>query len=70
MNILVKGNMLITGSQLLNNVYNKNITITGNWTDNCANGFVPGTGQVSFEGTVMHKPSHPIGPEHFYNFEN
>ena len=66
--ILVKGNMLITGSQLLNNVYNRNIIIWKNWTDNFVNGFVPGTGLVSFEGTALQTIT-PNGTEHFYKLK-
>ncbi|MBN1789488.1 MAG: hypothetical protein JW830_03250, partial [Bacteroidales bacterium] len=68
MNILVKGNFLITGSQLLNDVYHKNITLFGNWNDEVINGFVPGKGLVSFEGTAPQTITGP-DPEHFYNFK-
>ena len=68
MNILVKGNLLITGSQLINSVYNKNITVWGNWTDNVASGFVPGTGMVSLEGTSLQTINTP-NPEHFYRLK-
>jgi gliding motility-associated-like protein len=66
-NLLVKGNLLITGSQLINSTYNKNITLWGTWTDNVANGFAPGKGTVSFEGTSMQTIVTP-NPEHFFNF--
>ncbi len=65
MNILVKGSLLISESQLINSVYNKNITVWGNWTDNVASGFVPGTGMVSLEGTSLQTISTTSGPEHF-----
>ncbi|HLO60057.1 MAG TPA: gliding motility-associated C-terminal domain-containing protein [Bacteroidales bacterium] len=68
MNIVVNGNMLITQSQLLNNVYNKNITIKGNWTDNWLNGFVPGTGLVSFSGTTQQQIT-ANGTESYYNLQ-
>jgi gliding motility-associated-like protein len=68
MNIVVNGNMLITQSQLLNNVYNKTITIKGNWTDTWPNGFVPGTGLVSFSGTTQQQIT-SNGPESFYNLK-
>ena len=67
--ILVQGNLLIKESPLLNNVYNKKITLKGNWVDEYLNGFVPGTGMVSFEGTgPLAQTVTPNGTEHFYNF--
>ncbi len=68
MNILVRGNLLISGSQLINSVYNRNITLWGNWTDQVASGFVPGTGMVSLEGTSLQTINTP-NPEHFYKLK-
>jgi len=51
----VNGDLTISsGSELNNTLYNKNITIEGDWTDlnTSANGFVPGTGTVTFAGTT------------------
>lgn len=67
-NLLIKGNLLITGSQVNNTLYNKNITLMGNWTDNVSNGFVPGTGMVSCMGTSLQTINTP-NPEHFYHFK-
>ncbi len=67
MNLLIKGNIIIRSSQLINSSYNKNIIVWGNWDDNFTNGFVPGTGLVSFEGTSQQTISTP-SPENFYNF--
>ncbi len=64
MNILVKGNLLISGSQLINSVYNKNITLWGNWTDLVSSGFIPGTGMVSLEGNTL-QTINSAGPELF-----
>ncbi len=66
-NLLIKGNLLITGSQVNNTLYNKDIIIWGNWTDSYANGFLPGKGVVSFEGSALQTITTP-NPEHFYNF--
>ncbi len=67
-NLLVRGNLLITGSQVNNTLYNKNITLLGNWTDNEPNGFVPGTGMVSCMGTSLQTINTP-NPEHFYHLK-
>jgi gliding motility-associated-like protein len=67
-NLLIKGNLLITGSEVNNTLYNKNITLLGNWTDNVSNGFVPGTGMVSFMGTAL-QTINTLNPEHFYHFK-
>ncbi len=53
-NMKVQGDLLIEdGTQLSNANYNKNLTILGDWTDGntAQNGFVPGTGKVTFSGT-------------------
>ncbi len=57
-NMRILGNLAIaagTGT-LSNTLYNKNITILGNWTDNntsAAGGLVPGQGAVIFNGTAQ-----------------
>lgn len=55
-NLKVLGNLTIEDGVLSNALYNKNIYILGNWTDNVSNaaktGFVPGTGWVNFEGSA------------------
>ena len=65
-NITVRGNFLIADSKLDNSVYNKNISISGNWVDNVTNGYNPGNGLVSFEGTMAQNIT-TTDPEHFYN---
>jgi hypothetical protein len=54
-NMKVLKNLTINNTASLNNtLQNKSLFILGNWVDNNAttSGFVPGTGLVSFEGTV------------------
>jgi hypothetical protein len=54
-NLKINGNMIIRSVTSLNNtLYNKDIEILGNWTDEhtAASGFVPGTGMVTFAGTA------------------
>jgi Domain of unknown function DUF11 len=52
----VKGNLtFVAGSQLNNSLYNKDMYILGNWSDNntSTGGFTPGTGAVRFSGTAL-----------------
>ncbi|MBN2275401.1 MAG: hypothetical protein JXK95_13790, partial [Bacteroidales bacterium] len=65
--LLIKGHLLITGSQVNNAIYNRNITLWGDWEDNIANGYAPGKGMVSFEGSALQTLITP-NPEYFYNF--
>jgi len=54
-NMKILSNMTIrSGTVLSNSLYNKTLYLLGNWTDEntIADGFVPGTGTVSFEGTT------------------
>ena len=54
----VGGNLIfVAGSKLDNSLYNKDLYILGNWTDNNSStgGFTPGTGAVRFSGTVLQK---------------
>lgn len=51
----ITGNLTLSNSTKLNNsLFNNNVYILGNWTDlnTVSSGFVPGTGFVSFEGSV------------------
>ncbi|MDP4227866.1 MAG: hypothetical protein Q8910_16000, partial [Bacteroidota bacterium] len=66
-NILVRGNLKISESQVINSLYDKNITLWGNWSDNVTNGFVPGYGTVYFTGSAL-QTINSTNPEHFYNF--
>ncbi len=63
-NILVKGNLLISGSPLINSVYNKSIVLWGNWNDVVSSGFIPGTGMVSLDGNTL-QTINSSGPELF-----
>ncbi|MBN1416427.1 MAG: hypothetical protein JW973_15090, partial [Bacteroidales bacterium] len=67
-NLLIKGNLLITESQVDNSVYYKNITLWGDWTDNVTHGFIPGKSTVSFEGSTLQTVNTP-DPEHFYRMK-
>ena len=53
-NMRARGNLTIAAGSLNNSVYNKNISLYGNWIDNntVSSGFTPGTGKVIFEGTA------------------
>ncbi|MCX7987791.1 MAG: hypothetical protein N2662_12710 [Bacteroidales bacterium] len=55
-NLKILGNLTIqNGTVLYNGTYNKDIYALGNWTDNntsSTGGFVPGTGNVYFQGTT------------------
>ncbi len=73
-NMRVLGNLTINGGTLNNNLYNRNITIFGNWTDNNAaatGGFVPGTGRVIFNGSnpQLLSVAGAGTTEQFYNFQ-
>ena len=56
-NLLVQGNLLINGggSVLNNSNYSKNIVLKGDWTDNNANGYLPGYSINSFTGIQANK---------------
>ena len=70
----ILGNLVISpGTTLNNTLFNRKITILGNWTDNntSANGgFVAGTGNLSFNGTAPQILTIANGAttEQFYNF--
>lgn len=52
----VDGNLIfVAGSKLNNSLYNKDLYILGNWSDNnsITGGFTPGTGAVLFSGTAL-----------------
>jgi gliding motility-associated-like protein len=53
-NMRARGNITIDAGLLDNSVYNKNISLYGNWIDNntVSSGFSPGKGKVIFEGTA------------------
>lgn len=66
----VLGNLTINGGTLSDVLFNRDIYVSGNWTDNTATGgFVPGTGLVSFEGTIAQNIviTNNVA-ENFYNF--
>ncbi len=56
--MVVNGNLTLSnGSKLDNTLYNRNVIILGNWTDNNASttGFNGGTGTVTFSGSAAQK---------------
>ncbi len=65
-NLLVKGNLMITGSRLSNTLYNKNITLWGDWNEQVSDGFAPGRGWLNVEGTTPQTIQTTAGG-HFYN---
>lgn len=65
--LLIKGNLLITGSQVDNSYYNRKLTLYGNWTDQVTGGgFVPGTGSVTFGGSTASQITSDVTST-FYN---
>ena len=70
-NLKINGDMTFkTGARLNNTLYNKNLYLLGDWTDEntTISGFVPGTGMVTFMGTVQQAFSKGAGAdETFYN---
>ncbi len=65
-NIKVQGNLLITGSEVDNSTYDKNITVWGNWTDEYENGYIAGNGTVTFADTLASVIT-TTDSEEFYN---
>jgi len=68
-NMKAVGNLSIANGTVLNNtLYNKNLYLLGNWTDlnTTTDGFVPGTGMVSFIGTTA-QLFNVSRAENFYN---
>ena len=62
--------MIIRSVATLNNtLYNKNLTLLGDWTDehNAASGFIPGTGTVFMSGTSGSQDMFLGYTENFYN---
>jgi hypothetical protein len=59
-----------SGTVLSDALYNKNLFVLGNWTDEntTTDGFVPGTGTVSFEGTSATQQMNVGKTEKFYNY--
>jgi hypothetical protein len=75
-NMRILGNLTIAaGTGTLNNtLYNRSLTILGNWTDNntsATGGFIPGTGNVIFNGTTAQQLSitGATSTEQFYNLQ-
>jgi len=70
-NIRIKGNLSIAnGTVLDNSQYDKNVSILGSWNDANASvdGFVPGQGNVIFEGTSQQNINTQLD-ENFYNLQ-
>ena len=71
--IKINGTLTISsGSKLDNTLYNKDLTILGNWIDNnTSGGFNDGTGKVQFNGTMAQNiiMANSSTKETFYNLE-
>lgn len=64
-NYTVLGNLEIRQGELNNTLYNRNITVNGNWINNVASGFKCGTGLVTFSG--LNSQITATGSENFFN---
>lgn len=49
--LLVRGNLTISAGTIDNTRYSRTIKLQGNWINNVTDGFIPGFGTVSFEGS-------------------
>ena len=68
--ITINGNLTIENSAVLQNSGNYDIYLAGNWTDNnTGDGFVEGTGEVFFNGTIQQTITKAggTGAESFYD---
>ncbi|MEA2106590.1 MAG: hypothetical protein U9P82_07710, partial [Bacteroidota bacterium] len=68
--ILVLGDLTIADGELDNSSFNRSIRLEGDWINQSAGGFIPGTGTVLFEGgNEQFLTSSGGSGENFYNFQ-
>lgn len=67
--LFTTGDVIIQNSGIIDMSVGGRLELQGNWSDQVANGFVPGTGSVVFSGANTQTLSSVNSPELFYNFE-